>query len=139
MSTLTGTTVDLTTILGRIVSALRLELRHSQASFARELDIDRSLLARIESGRNTATIDNVFLIEEALIQGGLIHWHGDLTVLAARAVGEIKGRGGRTIYGNIPKPEGDASLETAALDRIVALVVDGWLQELESRRSKVRS
>jgi transcriptional regulator with XRE-family HTH domain len=136
MSTLTGTTIDLTTILGRTVAALRQELRHSQASFARVLDIDRSLLARIESGRNTATIDNVFLIEEAFIQAGVLHWHGDMTMLAARIVGEIKQRGGRALYGNLPKPEGDAPLETTALDRIVALVVDGWLQELaEGRRS----
>jgi len=133
MPSLTGTTIDLTTIVGRVIAALRQEIRHSQASFARLLEVDRSLLARVESGRNTASVDHVFLIEESFIQGGLVRWHGDLILLAARVVAEVKNRGGKVIYGSLPKPEGDAELETTALDRMVASVVDAWLGELEPR------
>lgn len=134
MPSLTGTTIDLTTIVGRVIAALRQEMRHSQASFARLLEVDRSLLARVESGRNTASVDHVFLIEESFIQGGLVRWHGDLILLAARVVGEVKNRGGKVIYGNVPRPEGEPELETTALDRIVASIVDAWLGEIERKQ-----
>lgn len=122
--------IDLTTIFGRIVAALRADLSESQAGFARRLQIDRSLLARIESGRNTASIDHVFLIEEAFIAAHRIRCHGDLVLLAGKVVREIKQRGGSAVYGNVLRPEGDEDLGVAVLDRIVAVVVDPWLLDL---------
>jgi transcriptional regulator with XRE-family HTH domain len=126
---LTGS-VDLTTIFGRVVAALRADLPESQAGFARVLEIDRSLLARIESGRNTASIDHIVLIEEAFIRANRIRWHGDLLILAARVAREVKVRGGMAVYGNVPRPEGNEDLGVSVLDRIVAVVVDQWLKDL---------
>ena len=131
-STLNGS-VDLTTIFGRVVAALRADLSESQAGFARLLQIDRSLLARIESGRNTASIDHVFLIEEAFIRANRVRWHGDIVLLAARVVREVKQRGGSAVYGNVVRPEGDEDLGVAVLDRIVAVVVDAWLRDLPAK------
>lgn len=131
-ATLSGA-VDLTTILGRVVAALRADLPESQAGFARLLEIDRSLLARIESGRNTASIDHVFLIEEAFIRTRRIRWHGDLVLIAGRVAQEVKQRGGTIFYGNLPRPEGEEDLGVSVLDRIVAVVVDQWLKDLPAK------
>lgn len=130
MPAITGTIVDLSTVFGRVVALLRQDLRHSQSSFARLLQVDRSLLARVESGRNTASIDNVFLIEETFIKEHRIRHHGDLVLLCARVARELADRGGRIFYGNLPRPETDEDLDTGILDRIVAVVVDKWLGEM---------
>ena len=131
-ATLTGA-IDLTTILGRVVAALRADLPESQAGFARLLEIDRSLLARIESGRNTASIDHVFLIEEAFIRSGRIRWHGDLVLVVGRVAQEVKQRGGKIFYGNLPRPDGEEDLGVSVLDRIAAVVVDQWLKDLPAK------
>ena len=64
--------VDLASIFGRIVAALRQEQGASQAVLAGRLTWDRSLLARIEAGRNTANIDNIFELEEVFMADGQI-------------------------------------------------------------------
>ncbi len=123
--------VDLSTIFGRIVAGLRQETGKSQARFSEEMGWDRSLLSRIESGRNTPTFDNVFELEEAFLKARLIGAHGDLTRLAVQVVREAQGRGFRAIYGQIPKPPGEEPVATAALDRIVLAIVDRWLTDEE--------
>lgn len=132
----TGTLVDLTTVFGRIVGALRQELGHSQAAFAERMTWDRSLLARIESGRNLASIDNIFELEERFMEEKLIFGHGDLVELTGRATREAKRRGLRPVYGSIAKPEGDTPVEVPTLDRIVARIVDDWLDEVKADRAK---
>ena len=124
--------VELTTITGRIVALLRQELGASQAVLAGRLTWDRSLLARVESGRNTATIDNIFELEEVYVSEGLIAEHGDLVVLTSRVVREAKRRGLRVVVGKSERPEGQESVEVATLDRIVARVVDDWLVDLRA-------
>jgi transcriptional regulator with XRE-family HTH domain len=124
--------VDLTTLFGRIVSALRQEMKLSQAVFAEKLSWDRSLLARVESGRNTASIDNVYMLEEAFMLAGLLRGHGDLVLLSERAVREAQGRGFRVVVGRLPKPEGDGPVEIPSLDRIISRVVDDWLEAEEA-------
>ena len=118
--------VDLASIIGRIVAALRQEQGASQAVLAGRLTWDRSLLARIEAGRNTATIDNIFELEVVFLADGLITAHGDLVELTARVVHEAKRRGFRPVVGRVAK-QGAESVETVTLDRIVARIVDDWL------------
>lgn len=136
--------VDLASIFGRIVAALRQEQGASQAVLAGRLTWDRSLLARIEAGRNTANIDNIFELEEVFMADGLIASHGVLVELTNRVVREAKRRGLRPVVGRVEKQEEHESVEAAALDRIVARVVDDWLVELrgepepEPPRSKRR-
>jgi transcriptional regulator with XRE-family HTH domain len=124
--------VELTTITGRIVALMRQELCESQAVLAGRLTWDRSLLARIESGRNTATIDNIFELEEVYLAGGLLASHGDLVELTDRVVHAAKRRGLRVVVGKSERPEGQESVEVATLDRIVARVVDDWLVDLRA-------
>lgn len=119
--------VDLSSIIGRIVAALRHELGASQAALSARLRWDRSLLARIEAGRNTANIDNIFELEEAFMADGLIEGHGDLVELCGRVVHEAKRRGLRPVVGQTERPEGQESVDAATLDRIVARIVDDWL------------
>jgi len=119
--------VDLSTIVGRIVAALRQEQGASQTTLAGRMTWDRSLLARIEAGRNTANVDNLFELEEVFMADRLIERHGDLLELSARVVHEAKRRGIRTLVGRIEKPEDQEPIEPAVLDRIVARTVDDWL------------
>lgn len=125
--------VDLSTIIGRIVAALRHEQGATQAALAERMSWDRSLLARIESGRNTANIDHLFELEETYLADGLIRGHGALLDLCNRVVREAKRRGLRPVVGNVPKPEGEEAVEPAVLDRIVARIVDDWLQAMTDK------
>ena len=138
MPTARPLTIDLTTIFGRVIATLRSELKQSQGELATSMRWDRSLLARIESGRNTATIDNIVELEEAFMQPKLIGGHGDLIKLTGHVVIELQRRGHRPVYGHLPKPEGDEPIDAPALDRIVARVVDDWLTERREPPKKGR-
>ena len=124
--------VDLSSIIGRVIAALRQEQGASQATLAGRMSWDRSLLARIEGGRNTATVDNIFELEEVFMADGLIDRHGDLLELTSRVAHEAKRRGLRPVVGRKERSEGQESVETATLDRIVARIVDDWLVDLRA-------
>ena len=124
--------VDLSSIIGRIVAALRREQGVSQATLAARMSWDRSLLSRIEAGRNTATIDNIFELEEVFLVDGLIEGHGALVALTSRVAHEAKRRGLRPVVGRVARPEGQQSVELATLDRIVARIVDDFLLDLRA-------
>jgi transcriptional regulator with XRE-family HTH domain len=123
--------VVLSSIIGRIVASLRQELGLSQAALSQRMQWDRSLLARIEAGRNTANIDNLFELEEVFLAKDLIASHGDLLELCSRVAHEAKRRGLRPVVGRSAKPQGQPSVETATLDRIVARIVDDWLEAMK--------
>ena len=123
--------VDLSSIIGRIVASLRQELGLSQAALSQRMQWDRSLLARIEAGRNTANIDNLFELEEVFLAKDLIASHGDLLELCSRVAHEAERRGLRPVVGRSAKPQGQPSVETATLDRIVARIVDDWLEAMK--------
>ena len=124
--------VDLSSIIGRIVAALRHEQGASQTTLAGRMGWDRSLLSRIEAGRNTATIDNIFELEEVFLADGLIAGHGALVALTSRVAHESARRGLRPVVGRVARPEGQQSVELATLDRIVARVVDDFLLDLRA-------
>lgn len=128
------TRVDLTTIIGRVVSAFRQEMNISQAVFADRLKWDRSLLARIESGRNTANIDNIYELEKQFLESDLIGRHGDLVELTNLVAREAIRRGFRVWVGNLPKPEGEDPVELRSLDRLVAVVIDTWLDDRSTNK-----
>ena len=119
--------VDLATIIGRIIALFRKELGLSQTELAGRMKWDRSVLSRIEGGRNTANIDNIFELEEQFMADHLIEGHGDLTRLTAEVVYEARRRGLRPVVGHVEKPEGEEPVEVPALDRIVARILDDWL------------
>ncbi len=124
--------VDLSTIIGRIVAALRQEQGASQAALASRMTWDRSLLARIEAGRNTANIDNIFELEKVFMADRLIGGHGDLIELCSRVVRESKRRGLRPVVGRTVKPDGEEPVDAPTLERIVARIVDDWLEALRT-------
>lgn len=128
---LAGHTYDLSTIVGRIVARLRVELALTQADLATKLDFDRSLLVRLETGRNTTNVDHLFLIEAFFLRTGLLRRHGDLTLLAADVAHRLKRRGAVPVYGMVPKPENVGEVESPALDRVVTVALDEWLQGLD--------
>ena len=104
----------------------------SQAALATRMTWDRSLLARIESGRNTPSVDNLLELEEVFMVERRIDAHGDLMFLVAEVAHEAKRRGLRPVYGNTEKPEdGQEPVEIATLDRIVARIVDDWLEKMK--------
>jgi transcriptional regulator with XRE-family HTH domain len=131
--------VELSSIFGRIVAALRQEQGASQSTLAARMSWDRSLLARIESGRNTANIEHIFELEEVFTADGLLAGHGDLLELTHVVVREAVRRGLRPVVGRTAPEEGQATVEAAALDRIVARVVDDWLTELRAELAEARS
>jgi transcriptional regulator with XRE-family HTH domain len=122
---------DLSTILGRVIAALRGDTRESQARFGDAIGWDRSLLSRIESGRNTATIDNIVELGELFLQRGLIGRRGDLVDLTCLVVDELVRRGHHATYGLLRLPDGEHLANGRELDRIVAVVLDGWQRDRE--------
>ncbi len=129
---LSATTVDLSTIVGRIVGALRQEMHLSQSAFSTAIRWDRSLLARIETGRNTANADNMYEAETIFIGKNLLQRHGDIMLLAHRVAWQAKDRGLTVMVGNLEKPEGEGPVEVHTLDRIVSRVIDDWLEDLKN-------
>jgi len=133
--------IDLATLFGRIVATFRGQLALSQAALATKLGWDRSLLARLESGRNIASIENIFELEEVFVQAGLLHTHGDLMWLLDRVLREAVRRGLRPVVGRVERNQAE-SVDVAVAERIVVRVVDDWLLDLEqdgeppSRRSR---
>ena len=130
--------VDLATIIGRIVASLRKEMGITQAALAGHMKWDRSVLARIEAGRNTANIDNIFELEEQFMADRLIEGHGDLTKLCALVVHEARRRGLRPVVGHTESPEGEEPVEAPSLDRIVGRIVDDWLEDLKAQPPPAR-
>lgn len=123
--------VDLTTAFGRVVAALRNALHLTQTDMSDDLGWPRGVLARVETGRNTANIDNIVELEDFFIARELIHRRGELTELTCGIVRELQDRGHRAIYGNQPKPDGDDPIDAPGLDRIVGTYVDNWLRDLK--------
>lgn len=127
----TARVVDLSTFFGRVVAALRQETGRSQSALAREMGWDRSLLSRIESGRNTATIDNVLQLELTFKAYGLLEEHGELLWLLSEVMRAGTDRGFVPVLGQMPKPHEGELAPVAALDRLVMVVLDEWLKDEE--------
>ncbi|TAL41402.1 MAG: XRE family transcriptional regulator [Salinibacterium sp.] len=104
-------------VFGRVVATFRAAEDKTQGDYATELGWDRSVLARIEVGRNDVSIANVLDIEAMLIKHGLITTFGQLVQVTSEVTAELKAR---------PKINGDAP---AVVDRIAGTVVDRWLQK----------
>lgn len=121
---LNGKRVELTTIFGRLVAILRALAGHTQGSFAQLLCVDRSLLARIETGRNMATLDHILLIESKLRELGRISGPGHLVSLCNAVAVSIIQRGGNVAYRKDPAGlPAQVSIPTAALDVVVSQVL----------------
>lgn len=136
MRQMTGQVTDITTVLGRLVSGMRRTMGISQEVLAQQLHIDKSLLARIEIGRNMATIDNVMKLEAEFMAVKMLEDHGDLVELTARAASALKRRGVRVVYGKAVEVEGAPLVELASLDRLISGVLDRWWDDLESVSTK---
>lgn len=121
---------DLTTILGRIILMFRRALGLSQAEFGDFLHYDRSLIARLEVGRNLANIDNIHQIETLLRQRQLMARHGDLVLLTNRVAYELSQRGFGLLHGRTEEVPGVAPMDMATLDRVVNGVVDTYILSL---------
>lgn len=129
MSRLSGQVIDITSVFGRVTSALRRELKVSQAVFADELKMDRSLLARVESGRNVATINDIVRLEQRFRKTELLEEHGDLYSLTLKVVSVLDRRGARVALGKIRLKEGEEVMDTAVVDRITLRVVDRFFED----------
>ena len=129
MPRLSGQVIDVTTVFGRVTSALRRELKVSQAVFADELKMDRSLLARVESGRNVATINDIVRLEQRFRKTELLEEHGDLYSLTLKVVSVLDRRGARVALGKIRLKEGEEVMDTAVVDRITLRVVDRFFED----------
>lgn len=99
-------------IMGRIIATLRAATAATQAGFAAKLSIDRSRLARLETGRNTITINDMWICERGLIAASVMLAHGDLFRLMVRAI-----------------EKGAESCTPPALERLVARIVDDYVTD----------
>ncbi len=127
MSRLLPIKTDFTTVFGRLLVAFRKELGLSQTQLGEQLRDDRSLIARLEAGRNIANLDNLHKLERLLIQRNLISRHGDLVLLAHRVATIIANRGIGVVYGKLEEHGEVAQLDPANVDRVVASVLDSYL------------
>lgn len=71
---------------GYVLGKIRRLAGFSQATFAELIPMERSRLARIECGRQRATVGDVLAIEAALLKLGAIPNDGHLVWLTARAI-----------------------------------------------------
>ena len=53
-------------ILGQRIRALRLQKNLSQEKFALQIDMDRTYLASVESGKRNISIENIYKISKGL-------------------------------------------------------------------------
>ena len=53
-------------ILGQRIRALRLQKNLSQKKFALQIDMDRTYLASVESGKRNISIENIYKISKGL-------------------------------------------------------------------------
>ena len=53
-------------ILGQRIRALRLQKSLSQEKFALQIDMDRTYLASVESGKRNISIENIYKISKGL-------------------------------------------------------------------------
>ncbi len=112
--------VQLTAVFGAVVACCRQDLGETQAAFADRIGLERSLLARIETGRNTATIEDVAVFDQA--------FHGPrgdgAFSLTVRCVNEAKRRGIAVLTRRQEAPEGSLPLPRSSLVRLVAVVFE---------------
>lgn len=78
--------VDLDVLFGQILRHLRTTAGHTQAQLADALGWDRSLIVRIEAGRNTPTIHELVALEQLLLANQLIDAPGHLLDLVHKAL-----------------------------------------------------
>ena len=53
-------------VLGQRIRALRLQKNLSQEKFALQIDMDRTYLASVESGKRNISIENIYKISKGL-------------------------------------------------------------------------
>ncbi len=117
--------IDLAVVFGKLLRALRARRGASQDQLAAALRWDRGLLSRIEAGRNTPTINELFEVDRLFRQSGDLVQPGQLLGLVQQvleAVEEVGLRPELLPRRNTPEmsAEDDALVEDA-----VALVVAG--------------
>lgn len=127
MTRLIPVKTDFTTLFGRLIVAFRKELRLSQTQLGERLRYDRSLIARLEAGRNIANLDNLHKLERLLIRQKLLERHGDLVLLAHRVASIFAHRGIGVVYGKLEEQGEVVQLDLATIDRVVAGVLDSYL------------
>ena len=120
-------------IFGRLVSAFRSETLLNQIAFSKECHLSTGALARIEAGRNVATIDHIVSIEYALLDRDLIDDCGDLLILVDDCLNELRELGIRVIRGKLALAE---SCPITTIDRVVGKVVLDWKRQQAERAAK---
>jgi hypothetical protein len=81
----------------------------------------------------------IFELEKRFIEDKLIVGHGRLVELTVKTTNDATRRRLRTVYGSSSKAEGEAPVEVPTLDRILARVVDAWLEGRRTERQSAGS
>lgn len=89
--------VDLDVLFGQILRHLRTTAGHTQAQLADALGWDRSLIVRIEAGRNTPTIHELVALEQLLLANQLIDAPGRLLDMVHRVLAMFPAMGMRPL------------------------------------------
>ena len=116
--------VDLDVLFGVLLRALRAKTGRTQAQLAAALGWDRSLLVRLESGRNTPTIHELVALEQLLLGMGVIEAPGRLLALMHGAIGTLEALGARPVIlprRNAPALSAD---ELALMEGLVELTLN---------------
>lgn len=89
--------IDLDVLFGALLRALRAKTGRTQAQLAAALGWDRSLVVRLESGRNTPTIHELVALERLLLGLGVLDAPGSLMALMHRAISGLEAVGARPV------------------------------------------
>ena len=118
MTTVQHLGVSRSEVAGAVIATFRSEMGWSQETMASRVGMDRSALARLETGRTALRIDDIFLLDGLFMDAHLTRGHGDLLLLTSLALNAVTGRAP-----DMAGPE---------LRRVVAGVVDRWLLDLRA-------
>ncbi len=116
--------INYTSVLGRVVAALRAETELNQIDFAAACRMKQSTLARIESGKNTATIDHIMRIERAFNKLDKLDDPGDLVLLVYECCRQLVKRGVKVRAGKLKGEQ--PVMPQNRLDAVASMVVLEW-------------
>jgi len=120
------TTISL--VFGRVLAAVRKDAGYSQRRLLRKARMRPGSIARLETGKATGTIAQIFKLETALYD--VLHGPGTLQQLLAQCVSKLRARRILVLVEQQPDPD-LPKLEPQRLDRLIAPVIDDWLNAID--------
>lgn len=120
---------SLSLVFGRALAAVRKDAGYSQRELLKDAGMRPGSIARLETGKATATIAQIIKLEETLRD--VLHAPGTLQQILSLCVDELRDRRIHVLVEQRPDPD-IPELRPQRLDRIIAPVIDEWLDALQA-------